>query len=73
VPIPSTWATGRRIRSMSFMEKVTRRTADIPTWPFQHAHTVAPVAGQAVPVLTLLGTSGPVIGVIQSLVEALGQ
>lgn len=56
-----------KLRAIEFMKKVYEENKTIPTWPFNWK-TVTQFAGaQIVPVLSLIGTSGPMVEIIKGL------
>ena len=66
-------AGSQKLDALAFMEKVYQVNSEIPTWPFDTRMVWRFAAGQAVPLLTLLGTSPPVTGLVESLIKALSQ
>jgi len=66
-------AGSQKLDALAFMEKVYQVNSEIPSWLFDTRMVWRLAAGQAVPLLTLLGTSPPVIGLIDSLINALSQ
>jgi hypothetical protein len=56
-----------KLRSIEFMKKVYEENSRIPTWPFDWK-TFAQFAGaQVIPLLSLQGTSGPIIDIVRNL------
>ncbi len=56
-----------KLRAIEFMKKVYEENKNIPTWPFNWK-TITQFAGaQVVPLLSLIGTSGPLVEIIKGL------
>jgi hypothetical protein len=55
------------LRAIEFMKKVYEENSYIPTWPFNWKTIIRYVSAQAVPLLSLVGTSGPMVEVIKRL------
>lgn len=58
-----------KVRALEFMEDVFQKNRRIPTWPLDWGIIWKFVAGQAVPILTLIGTSEPLIRWVQILIS----
>ncbi|MBN2119004.1 MAG: hypothetical protein JW730_20720 [Anaerolineales bacterium] len=56
-----------QLRTIEFMKRVYNENSQIPTWPFNWKTLFRFASAQAVPLLSLLGTSGPVIEIIKGL------
>jgi len=56
-----------KLESLEFLEKVYQKSSAIPTWPFDTSMLWKFAAGQAVPLLTLLGTNDSVTAMVQAL------
>jgi hypothetical protein len=56
-----------KLRAIEFMKKVYAENSHIPTWPFAWKTILQFVSAQVVPVLSLLGTSKPVVELIKGL------
>lgn len=56
-----------KFRTIEFLKKVYLQNNRIPTWPFNWQTFFRFASAQAVPVLSLLGTSGPVAEMIKGL------
>ncbi|MCK4472108.1 MAG: hypothetical protein KAW49_10020 [Anaerolineae bacterium] len=63
----------KKLASLEFMGKVYQENSRVPTWPFDWNIITKFVVAQAVPILSLVGTSAPLISVIQSLLSSLSQ
>ena len=62
-----------KMKSLEFMEDVYQKNRRIPTWPLDWGTIWKFVAGQAVPLLTFIGTSDPLISSVQALISSLSQ
>lgn len=56
-----------KLRAIEFMKKVYEENKNIPTWPFNWRTVIQFASAQVVPVLSLIGTSGPVVEIIKGL------
>ena len=56
-----------KLRTIEFMKKVYIENSQISTWPFDWKTILRFAGAQAVPLLSLLGTSGPVVEIIKGL------
>jgi hypothetical protein len=56
-----------KLRTIGFMKKVYDENNQIPTWPFNWKTIFRFASAQAIPVLSLIGTSGPVVDIIKGL------
>jgi hypothetical protein len=56
-----------KLRAIEFMKKVYEENSHIPTWPFAWKTILQFASAQVVPVLSLLGTSGPVVEIVKGL------
>lgn len=56
-----------KLRTIGFMKKVYDENSHVPTWPFNWKTIFRFASAQAIPLLSLIGTSGPVIEVIKGL------
>lgn len=56
-----------KLRTIGFMKKVYDENSQIPTWPFNWKTIFRFASAQAIPVLSLIGTSGPVVEMIKGL------
>jgi len=56
-----------QLRTIEFMKKIYNENSQIPTWPFDWNTILRFASAQAVPMLSLLGTSGPVIEMIKAV------
>jgi hypothetical protein len=56
-----------KLRTIGFMKKVYDENSQIPTWPFNWKTIFRFASAQAIPVLSLIGTSGPVVDIIKGL------
>jgi hypothetical protein len=65
--------SAKKLASLEFMGKVYQENSRVPTWPFDWNIITKFVVAQAVPILSLVGTSAPLISVIQSLLSSLSQ
>jgi hypothetical protein len=59
-----------KMKSLEFMEDVYQKNRRIPTWPLDWGSIWKFVGGQAVPLLTLIGTSDPLISSVQALISS---
>jgi hypothetical protein len=57
-----------KLRTIEFMKKVYEENSFVPTWPFNWKTIIRYASAQAVPLLSLLGTSGPIVEVIKKLI-----
>lgn len=57
--------------ALEFMEQVYQENSHVPVWPFDWNIITKFIAAQAVPILSLLGTSTPLISVLESLLSSL--
>jgi hypothetical protein len=62
-----------RLAQLEFMDKVYQENSRVPTWPFDWNIVTKFITAQALPLLSFAGTSGPLIGIIESLVSSLPQ
>jgi len=58
-----------QLRTIEFMKRVYNENSQIPTWPFDWKTIFRFASAQAVPLLSLIGTSGPVIEIIRALIS----
>ena len=58
-----------KLETIEFMKKVYLENSRIPTWPFDWKVVVQFVSAQAVPVLSLIGSSGPMIDWVRGLLS----
>ena len=56
-----------KLRTIGFMKKVYDENSQIPTWPFNWKTIWQFASVQAIPLLSLIGTSGPVVEIIKGL------
>jgi ABC-type multidrug transport system fused ATPase/permease subunit len=61
-----------KLMSMRFIQKVYEENSSVPTWPFDWKTIARFSVAQAFPLLSLVGTSGPVIEVVKSLLKQFG-
>jgi hypothetical protein len=61
---------GEKLKSLEFMEKVYQENARIPVWPIDWQTMLKFSSAQAVPILSLLGTSETVIKLVGSLLSS---
>ena len=59
-----------KLKSLEFMEKVYQENSRIPVWPIDWQTMLKFSSAQAVPILSLLGTSEPVIRLVGSLLAS---
>ena len=59
-----------KLEMLKFLQKVYDENSSIPTWPFDWKLLLRFSSAQAVPVLTLIGTSKPVTDLISSLLNS---
>ena len=58
-----------KFRTIEFLKKVYLENSRLPTWPFNWQTLLRFTSAQAVPVLSLLGTSGPMVDVIKGVLS----
>ena len=58
-----------KLSSIEFMKKVYEENSNIPTWPFDTRTFLQFISAQVVPVLSLIGTSGPMIDIVRGIFE----
>ena len=56
-----------KLRKIEFMKKVYDENNRIPTWPFDWKTVLRFSSAQVLPLLSLLGTSGPIVDIIKGL------
>lgn len=56
-----------KLRTIGFMKKVYDENSQVPTWPFNWKTIFRFASAQAIPLLSLIGTSGPVVEIIKGL------
>lgn len=56
-----------KLRAIEFMKKVYDENSQVPTWPFNWKTIFRFISAQAIPVLSFIGTSGPVVEIIKGL------
>jgi hypothetical protein len=56
-----------KLRTIGFMKKVYDENSQVQTWPFNWKTIFRFVSAQAIPLLSLIGTSGPVVDMIKGL------
>ncbi len=56
-----------KLRTIGFMRKVYDENSQVPTWPFNWKTVFRFASAQAIPWLSLIGTSGPVVEIIRGL------
>lgn len=56
-----------KLRTIEFMKKVYDANSQVPTWPFNWKTILRFASAQAIPFLSLVGTSGPVVEIIKGL------
>ena len=56
-----------KLRTIGFMKKVYDENSQIPTWPFNWKTILRFATAQAIPLFSLIGTSGPVVEIIKGL------
>lgn len=56
-----------KLRAIGFMKKVYDENSQVPTWPFNWRTILRFASAQAIPVLSLIGTSGPMVEIIKGL------
>lgn len=56
-----------KLRAIGFMKKVYDENSQVPTWPFNWTTIFRFASAQAIPLLSLVGTSGPVVEIIKGL------
>jgi len=56
-----------KLRTIGFMKKVYDENSQIPTWPFNWKTILRFASAQAIPLFSLIGTSGPVVEIIKGL------
>lgn len=61
----------QRLEMLEFMQKVYEQNKQVPTWPFDAGSLWRFVVAQAVPVVSLIGTTKPFVPVIQSVLSFL--
>jgi hypothetical protein len=59
-----------KLEDLAFMKKVYLENSQIPTWPIEWQTFVKFISAQAVPVLSLIGTSEPVINLVTSILSS---
>lgn len=59
-----------KLRSIEFMKKVYEQNSRIPTWPIAWNTLLQFVGAQVLPVLSLLGTSGPILDILRNLLAS---
>ena len=57
-----------KLATLEFLETVYQKSSVVPTWPFNASLVWKFAAGQAVPLLTLLGTNESVTAMVQALI-----
>ncbi len=62
----------QKLDALKFMQQVYAENQIIPTWPFEWKILLRYFSAQAIPLLSLIGTSGPLVQTIQTLVKSLG-
>jgi len=55
------------LKSIEFMKKVYGENSQIPTWPFDWKTVLSFSSAQVVPILSLVGTSGPVVDLVKGI------
>jgi hypothetical protein len=60
-----------KLEQIEFMEKIYQKNYSIPTWPFDTKILIKFSLAQAVPVLSLIGTSAPLIDLVKSILSSL--
>jgi hypothetical protein len=56
-----------KLRTIGFMKKVYDENSQVPTWPFNWKTIFRFASAQSIPLLSLIGTSGPVVDIIKGL------
>lgn len=56
-----------KLKSIEFMKKVYGENSQIPTWPFDWKTVLSFSSAQVVPLLSLVGTSGPIVDFIKGI------
>lgn len=56
-----------KLRAIGLMKKVYDENSHVPTWPFNWNTILRFASAQAIPLLSLVGTSGPVVEMIKGL------
>ena len=59
-----------KLEELAFMKKVYLENSQIPTWPIEWKTFLKFISAQAVPILSLIGTSEPVINLITSILSS---
>jgi len=58
-----------KLETIQFMQKVYLESSHIPTWPFDWKVVLQFVSAQAVPILSLIGSSGPMIEIVRNFLS----
>jgi len=56
-----------KLRAIEFMKKVYEENSKIPTWPFDWNTILRFVSAQVIPLLSLFGTSGPMVDIVKGI------
>ena len=62
-----------KLKAIEFMKKVYIENNNIPTWPFDWKTLLQFTSAQAIPFLSLIGTSGPFVEIIKTTLSALSK
>jgi hypothetical protein len=55
-----------KLQAIEFMKKVYLENSRIPTWPFDTKAVIQMASAQALPILSMIGSSGPMIEIIKN-------
>lgn len=64
---------GKLLEKLEFMGKIHQKSGSVPTWPFNLNIIVKFIAAEAVPILSLIGVTGPLVKILESLFSLLAQ